>query len=252
MLNLLNQHRTIRKYTEQAIDTQILTQLLEAACRTSNTGNMQAYSVVVTTDKRIKEQLAPAHFNQPMIKQAPVVLTFCADYNRFSKWCEQRQADPGYDNFQSFMATAIDTLLAAQTFCIAAESVGFGICYLGTTTYNAGEIIDALKLPRLVVPITTITLGYPAETPEQTDRLPLEAVVHYETYHDFTSTDIDELYAEKENSEFYKQFVAENNKETLAQVFTDIRYSRENNEFFSNKFLEVLKEQGFLSASSQQ
>jgi len=86
MLNLLNQHRTIRKYTEQAIDTQILTQLLEAACRTSNTGNMQAYSVVVTTDKRIKEQLAPAHFNQPMIKQAPVVLTFCADYNRFSKW----------------------------------------------------------------------------------------------------------------------------------------------------------------------
>jgi len=150
------------------------------------------------------------------------------------------------------MATAIDTLLAAQTFCIAAESVGFGICYLGTTTYNAGEIIDALKLPRLVVPITTITLGYPAETPEQTDRLPLEAVVHYETYHDFTSTDIDELYAEKENSEFYKQFVAENNKETLAQVFTDIRYSRKNNEFFSDKFLEVLKEQGFLSASSQQ
>ena len=247
MLDLLNQHRSIRKYTEQTIDSALLKRLLETACRTSNTGNMQAYSIVVTTDPEVKQQLSPAHFNQPMINQAPVVLTFCADFSRFTKWCEQRQATPGYDNFQSFMATAIDALLAAQTFCIAAESVGLGICYLGTTTYNAQEIIEALKLPKLVVPVTTITVGYPAEAAEQTDRLPLEAVVHYETYHDFTPADIDKLYSEKEDSEFYKNFIAENNKETLAQVFTDVRYSKKNNEFFSEKFLAALKEQGFLN-----
>jgi len=246
MLDFLNQHRTIRKYTDQAIAPELLNQLLETACRASNTGNMQAYSVVVTTDSKIKQQLSSAHFNQPMVTQAPVVLTFCADYNRFSKWCEQRQAEPGYDNFQSFMATAIDTLIVAQTFCIAAESVGLGICYLGTTTYNAQEIIEALKLPSLVVPVTTITIGYPSDLPEQTDRLPLKAVVHHETYREFTSSEINSLYAEKENSEFYKQFVAENKKETLAQVFTDIRYSKKNNEFFSEKFLEALKMQGFL------
>ncbi|MDR3651711.1 MAG: NADPH-dependent oxidoreductase [Paludibacter sp.] len=246
MLDFLNQHRTIRNYTGQKIEPELLNQLLEAACRTSNTGNMQAYSIVVTTDNSIKEQLAPAHFNQPMIKQAPLVLTFCADFNRFTKWCEQRHAEPGYDNFQSFMATAIDALIAAQTFCIAAESEGLGICYLGTTTYNAQEIIDILKLPKLVVPVTTITVGYPADMPDQTDRLPLDAVVHRETYHDFTPTAVDQLYSEKENSDFYKQFVAENNKETLAQVFTDIRYSKKNNEFFSEKFLTVLKKQGFL------
>lgn len=246
MLNLLNQHRTVRKYTEQTIAPELLDQLLQATCRTSNTGNMQAYSIVVTTDQNIKQQLALAHFNQPMVTQAPVVLTFCADYNLFSKWCEQRQAEPGYDNFQSFMATAVDTLLAAQTFCIAAESVGLGICYLGTTTYNAQEIIEALKLPKLVVPVTTITVGYPAVLPKQTDRLPLEAVVHRETYNDFTPDVIDRLYAEKENSDFYKQFIAENKKETLAQVFTDIRYTKKNNEFFSEKFLEALKMQDFL------
>ena len=246
MLNLLNQHRTIRKYTEQTIAPELLDELLTTAFRASNTGNMQAYSVVVTTDTDIKQQLSPAHFNQPMIKQAPVVLTFCADYNLFSKWCEQRQAETGYDNFQSFMATAIDSLLAAQTFCIAAESVGLGICYLGTTTYNAQEIIQVLKLPKLVVPVTTITLGYPADMPEKTDRLPLEAVVHRETYKDFTPTDIDRIYAEKESSDFYKQFVAENKKETLPQVFTDVRYTKKNNEFFSEKFLEALKMQGFL------
>lgn len=246
IIDLLNQHRTVRKYTEQNIEPNLLNQLLEAACRTSNTGNMQAYSIVVSTESGIKKALAPAHFNQSMVTEAPVVLTFCADFNRVSKWCEQRQADPGYDNLQSFMASTIDTLLAAQTFCIAAESVGLGICYLGTTTYNARPIIDALQLPKLVVPITTITVGYPASVPEQTDRLPLAAVVHRERYSDYTPTAIDELYAEKENSQFYKDFVAENKKDTLAQVFTDVRYTRAGNELFSAKFLEVLKEQGFL------
>lgn len=246
MLDLLNQHRTIRKYTDQEIAPELLSKLLETACRASNTGNMQAYSIIVTTGNELKQHLAPAHFNQPMIIQAPVVLTFCADFNRFTKWCEQRDATPGYDNFQSFMATAIDTLIAAQTFCIAAESVGLGICYLGTTTYNAREIIDILKLPKLVVPITTITVGYPDGISDQTDRLPLEAVVHSETYKDYTKKEINSLYAEKENSDFYKQFVLENKKETLAQVFTDIRYSKKNNEFFSDKFITVLKEQGFL------
>ena len=246
MLNFLNQHRTIRKYTNQNVPSDLMNELLEAACRSSNTGNMQAYSIVVTSDNEIKSKLAPSHFNQPMITQAPVVLTFCADFNRFSKWCEQRNADPGYNNFQSFMAAAIDALIVAQTFCIAAESVGLGICYLGTTTYNAQEIIEALKLPKLVVPITTITVGYPETIPEQTDRLPLEAVVHFDTYKQFSNTDIDTLYSEKENSDFYKQFVAENNKENLAQVFTDIRYSRKNNEFFSEKFLNALKIQEFL------
>ena len=246
MFDILNQHRTIRNYKEQNIAPELLEQLLETACKASNTGNMQAYSIVVTTEFDLKKQLAPTHFNQRMVTQAPVVLTFCADFNRFTKWCEQRNADPGYGNFQSFMATAIDALIAAQTFCIAAESMGLGICYLGTTTYNAGEIIDILKLPKLVVPITTITVGYPAETPEQTDRLPLNAIVHNETYRDFSANDIDKIYEEKENSEFYKQFITENKKETLAQVFTDIRYSKKNNEFFSEKFLKVLKEQGFL------
>lgn len=103
MLNLLNQHRTVRKYTNKTISTELLNQLLEATCRTSNTGNMQAYSIVVTTDETIKKKLAPAHFNQPMITQAPVVLTFCADFNRITKWCEQRKADSGFDNFQSFI-----------------------------------------------------------------------------------------------------------------------------------------------------
>jgi nitroreductase len=248
MFEFLTNRRTIRKYTEKKIDTALIEKMLEAAAQSSNTGNMQTYSVVVTTNNEIKKQLAPAHFNQPMVVQAPVVLTFCADFNRFSKWCIQRNAEPGYGNFQSFMAAAIDALIFAQTFAVAAETAGLGICYLGTTTYNAQEIIEALQLPKLVVPVTTITLGYPEVFPPITDRLPLHSVVHYERYTDFSPEKIDALYAEKEQLEFYKNFVAENNKETLAQVFTDVRYTRKNNEFFSEKFLKALVQQGFLES----
>ncbi|WP_370862004.1 nitroreductase family protein [Parabacteroides faecis] len=247
MIDRLKNRRTIRKYTEQDIPGQLLNELLEVAARAPNTGNMQLYSVVVTRDKANKEKLSPAHFNQPMIRTAPVVLTFCADANRFVKWAEQRKAEAGFDNLQTFIASTIDAMLFAQAFCDAAEEKGLGICYLGTTAYNADKIIEALSLPRLVVPIVTVTVGYPAlPLPEQVERLPLAAVVHKETYVDYTPESIDELYGEKEALEVNKQFVKENNKETLAQVFTDVRYTKKNNEYFSEVLLKVLKDQGFM------
>lgn len=246
MMDVLLNHRTIRKYKDKPVDDGLLDEILTAGTRASTTGNMQVYSVVVTRDQKMKERLAPTHFNQPVFTNAPVSLTFCADFNRFNKWCRQRNAEPGYDNFQSFVAAAIDALLVAQNVCVAAESKGLGICYLGTVTYNADKIIDILNLPKGVVPVATVTLGWPDENPLQTERLPLEAVVHQETYKDYSPEDIDRLYKEKEELEANKQFVAENNKETLAQVFTDVRYTKENNEHFSKVYLDVLKQQGFL------
>lgn len=247
MIDIMKNRRTIRKYTEQDIPEELLNELLEVAARASNTGNMQLYSVVVTRDQSNKEKLAPAHFNQPMITTAPVVLTFCADANRFVKWAEQRKAEAGFDNLQTFIASTIDAMLFAQAFCDAAEEKGLGICYLGTTAYNADKIIEALSLPRLVVPIVTVAVGYPAmPLPEQVERLPLAAVVHQEAYVDYTPDMIDELYGEKEALEVNKQFVKENNKETLAQVFTDVRYTKKNNEYFSEVLLKVLKDQGFM------
>ncbi len=242
----LLKRRTIRKYTSEPVDDKLLNELLVMGCRTSTTGNMQVYSIIITTDTQVKNDLAPLHFNQKMITEAPVVLTFCADFNRFNKWCLLRKAEPGYDNFLSFITAAIDALLVAQTFCIAAESKGLGICYLGTTTYNAHKIIKVLKLPRGVVPITTVTLGWPSEKPEQVDRLPLEAIIHKQTYADYSDEDIIKYYHPKEEREDSTQYVRENNKETLAQVFTDIRYKKADNVYFSKILLQVLKDQGFM------
>ncbi len=246
MNNTYFTRRTIRKYEARDIDEGLLERILTAATRASTTGNMQVYSIIVTRDPEMKKRLAPAHFNQPMVTEAPVALTFCADFNRFNKWCRQRDAEPGYDNFLSFMTAAIDALIAAQTACSAAEEEGLGICYIGTATYNAGQIIDVLELPAGVVPVATVTMGWPALVPEQPDRLPLEAVVHHEKYRDFTPSMIDDLYSVREARADSQKFIAENSKQTLAQVFTDVRYKKADNEFFSYKFLEAIRKQGFL------
>ena len=247
MTDTILNHRTIRKYTMDPIPDAILQYILEAGTRASTTGNMQLYSIIVTTDHGLKQELLPCHFNQPMVSEAPVVLTFCADFNRFNLWCRQRKAVPGYDNFLSFFTAAIDALLVAQNVCIAAEDAGLGICYLGTTTYMAGKIIEVLDLPAGTVPVTTVTLGYPDEWPELTDRLPLEAVVHRETYHAYSESDIDRHYREKEFMETYQAFIKEHNKETLAQVFTDVRYKKDDNILFSKSLLETLSKQGFMN-----
>lgn len=245
-MELLNKHVTIRKFRDKPVERNLLESILYSGTRASTTGNMQVYSIVVTSDNEQKEKLTPLHFNQPVAVNAPVLLTFAADFNRFTQWCNINKAEPGYTNFLSFFTAAIDALLVAQNVCVAAENCGLGICYLGTTTYNAREIIRVLEMPRLTFPVTTVALGYPEEIPESTDRLPLEGVIHYERYTDYTESRIRELYAYKENLEQMQQFIKENNKETLAQVFTDVRYKKADNEFFSVKMTETLKEQGFM------
>ncbi len=244
-MELLFQHRSIRQYKDEPIPKKLLNQIIEAGTRASNTGNMQLYSVVATRDAVKKAQLAPLHFNQPMVNQAPVLLTICADINLFNQWCGQRQADAGYNNLLWLMNATIDASLFAQNICVEAESHGLGICYLGTALYNAKEFIEALELPKGVVPITAVVVGYPDQNPPLTERLPLEAVMHDETYADFNKERVEQLFAEKESLASSKQFVAENQKENLAQVFTDVRYKKQDNEFFSAKLLDTLREQGF-------
>ena len=238
--------RTIRKYTDRAVSDELLNRLMTEAARTQTMGNLQLYSVIVTRSDKMKAKLSPAHFNQPMVKEAPVVLTICADFNRTSFWAKCRKAEPGYDNFLSFINATTDALLYTQTLCNLMDEEGLGYCYLGTTVYQPQQIIDILQLPQLVMPVATLTVGWPAEEPPLSDRLPLESFVHQETYHDYLSMDIDTYYKYKEELEDNRHFVEINNKETLAQVFTDIRYTRKDNEAISKELFATLVRQGFL------
>ena len=237
---------TIRKYSNREVTEELLNHLIEEAEHTPTMGNLQLYSVIITRSEEGKNALAPAHFNQPMVTEAPVVLTICADYRRTTIWADNRKATPGYDNILSFMNASTDALLFTQTFCNLAEEEGLGTCFLGTTVYMPKAIIDTLKLPKLVMPVATLTLGWPAEQPAKSDRLPLRAIIHQEHFSDYTPEKINDFYEEKESLEENKEFIKINHKETLAQVFTDIRYTKKDCEAMSVGFLEALKQQGFL------
>ena len=239
--------RTIRKYADRAVSEELLNRLLTEAARTQTMGNLQLYSVVVTRDTAMKECLAPAHFNQPMVKEAPVVLTVCADFNRTSVWARNRKAEPGYNNFLSFINAATDALLYTQTLCNLMDEEGLGYCYLGTTVYMPQMIIDTLQLPQLTMPVATLTVGWPAEEPPLSDRLPMASFVHNETYRDYTPEAIDTYYHEKEQLPENRHFCEINQKETLAQIFTDIRYTRKDNEAMSEGLLQALRHQGFIA-----
>lgn len=245
-MKTLSTRKTIRKYAEKDVSEELLNRLMDEAARTQTMGNLQLYSVIVTRSKEMKDRLSPCHFNQPMVKEAPVVLTICADFNRTSTWARCRKAEPGYDNFLSFINAATDALLYTQTLCNLMDEEGLGYCYLGTTVYQPQQIIDILQLPRLVMPVATLTVGWPAEEPPLSDRLPLESFVHQETYNDYMGQDIDTYYKYKEELEENRHFVEVNHKETLAQIFTDIRYTRKDNEAMSEGLIDALIRQGFL------
>ena len=245
-MEVLLSHRSIRKYLEKPVSEEIMDEIMECGIRSSNIGNMQLYSIVVTRNSETKALLSPFHFNQPMVKNAPLVLTICFDINRFLKWCKINDTYTDFSNLLWLLNGTIDASILAQNICVAAENLGLGICYLGTTLYNATEISEILNLPRGVIPITTLTVGYPAEIPEKSDRLSLKSIVHQEKYSDYSEESIGEIYLEKEKLISSKKFVDENGKRNLAQVYTEVRYESKDNIYFSDKLKKMLIDQGFV------
>lgn len=236
---------SVRKYAPDKIPSVQIKKIIETAMRAPTCGNMQLYSVIVTRDKEAKKQLAQLHFNQPAAVNADVILTVCADFNLFTRWCKLSNADPGYENFHSFIMAFTDAVIFAQQIVTIAEMEGLGTCYLGTVNYNASQISELLQLPDLVVPVAAISLGVPEEIPSQTDRLPVEAILHEEMYRKDSDNKVKEYFNNKENLEENKNFVKENDKNSLASVFTDIRYPKSTNEAVSKSFKSLIEEKKF-------
>ncbi len=247
MIEQIFDHRSIRRFKSEKISPAHLEAALMAAMRASTCGNMQSYSIIVSQEADMLATLSPCHFGQVERMNAPCVVTFVCDVNRFSQWCRQREAEPRYDNFVWYVNGAIDAMMAAQNMILEAEANGLGACVLGTTLYTADSIIEALELPKGVIPITSVVLGYPDQIPPLTDRLPLEAVVHYEKYKPYTPQAIDAAWAEREASEETAALLEENKLPNLAQIFTQNRYNAEDNVTFSKKYFEILKSQGFFN-----
>jgi len=120
--------------------------------------------------------------NQAHVAQAPVFLAWCTDLNRLDRACELRDATQVTDYVENFLVAAVDVAIAAQNAALAAESLGLGMCYIGSIRNNTARVIELLGLPRLVFPVVGMTLGWPAAQPLVRPRLPVSAVLHWEKY----------------------------------------------------------------------
>jgi nitroreductase len=253
VLEQIHRHRSVRKYRPDPVPQDVLDRILEAGLRASSSRNMQSWSVIVTSDPKLKQELYKPHFEQSMVTEAPLLLTFCADFHRMRLWLEKSEATLGFDNFMSFLIAAIDATLASQNVALAAEAEGLGICYMGTTLASCREIARILKCPSHVVPVVGFSLGYPAESGPVRDRLPMHGIVHRETYQDPDSERIDSIYRERETAGWKRYMEMPELREkveavgakNLAQVYTQAKYTRDSHIKYSREVLACLEEQGF-------
>lgn len=238
--------RTIRKFKDTPVSQELMDSILERAMRAPTCGNMQLYSVIETRNPERKALLLPTHFNQPAAVGAPVLLTVCADFGRFTRWCRLNGADAAFNNFLSFMNAVEDAVIFAQQIVTIAETEGLGVCWLGTTLFSATATSGLLGLPELVVPVAGLAIGWPDEEPEQCERLALDTIRHRETYRQDSDDNIRLQFKEKEEFPANQGFPAENGKENLAQVFAEVRYPRSLNEPLTEEFLKLLRAKRFL------
>ncbi|MGZ3654227.1 MAG: nitroreductase family protein [Bdellovibrionota bacterium] len=253
VLQQIHSHRSVRKFRNDPVPPAVLERTLEAGLRASSSGNMQSYSVIVTSDPAIRQELFTPHFEQSMVLEAPLFLTFCADFHRMRLWLSQNEAPLNFDNFMSFMIATIDATLASQNVALAAESEGLGLCYMGTTLASCREIARILRCPSHVVPVVGFALGYADESGPLRDRLPLSGVVHQETYSDYTAADIEAAYRDRESAGWKRYMdipdlrssIEKVGAKNLAQIYTKAKYTRESHLEYSRNVLACLAEQGF-------
>ncbi len=232
--------------------------LHQALAGTSSSGNLNMISVIKTQDVLRKAKLFELHGQQPMVLQAPLVLTFCADSFRTREWLALRGARLGFADLVSWHTAAFDAMILAQTTALALQSHGLGICYMGTTLFALRAIADFLELPAHCLPVTSLVVGWPAEAPAQRDRLPAAAWIHDERYQRPSADEIAERFGEREVRGRQRYLAmgpqmearwAEHGITSLAQYYTSkIKYDPDRFEGFSKDIEALLRERGFFAS----
>jgi len=258
MSRLLQAHRSIRKYDEsRPLDPALVDQVLADAFHgTSSSGNLNLVSVIRTRDPERKKTLCALHFDQPMVLQAPLVLTFCADTHRTRRWLAQRGARLGFADLLSWHVATIDAILVAQSAALGFESHGLGMCYMGTTLHSMREIADFLECPPHCLPVTSMVVGWPAEAPAQRDRLPAAAWIHDERYREPKAADIERDYADRDRLGIERYMAAgpemarrwqEHGISSLAQFYTSkIKYDPDVFRRDSDRLRALMEQRGFM------
>lgn len=182
VLQQLLQHRSIRKFTPEAIPQDRLEAYIQAGQAAATSSFIQATTVIQVNTLSNRAALAECAGGQKYVETAPVFLVFCADMRRHQLVCEMHGAEMISGFTEQLLTATIDVALFAQNVVTCAEADGLGICYIGGLRNKPAEVAELLALPHLVYPVFGLCIGHPAQNPEIKPRLPLAVVLKQDQY----------------------------------------------------------------------
>ena len=196
IFQLFDHHASVRDFLiEKEIPEADVTRITDAAQRASSSYNLQLYSIVSVTATDLRSNMSRLCGDQAFIRDASLFFVFCADLYRSGKACEYS----GYrffqkEYFESTLMAVIDASLSAENAALAAEALGYGICFIGAVRDNTEEIRRLLDLPELVFPLFGLCIGYPAKRNRPKSRLPGKGVFFTNSYRKSEATEAMEKY----------------------------------------------------------
>ncbi len=239
-MRLLTDRASCRTFERREIPREVLDRVLAAGVHAPTGGNLQPYSIIEIRDERNRKELA-RHCNQPFIAHAPVLLVFCIDWHRIERWAELEVAPfTATRSFRHFWISFQDGIICAQNICTAADAMGLGSVYIGTIQEFLPEVREMFQLPKAVLPIVLLCLGYPKATPLPRRKLGTRVVVHSEKYEDPADADLLEAFREKYRGR--KVEITQERLRLIHQVCQDVH-----GEAFAERCIERIEEQGFIS-----
>ena len=248
-LKTLLEHRSIRRYLDKNIEPEKLNEILYAGIRAPSAGNLQNYSLLVLDDKEKMKKIAE-DAGAPFLTKAPVCVIALVDYYRFKRLCEINEAPFPFTTADSVFTGMWDAIIALHNISIAAESMGLGTCYIGLIlSTNNKKILD---LPDHVFAAGMLSIGYPEIIPDKRERLPLDALIHRNSYQKYKDEDLLEYYKiwlkkwdaffAKLNNEKKKHWNENLGVYNNAQYITKTVYTKERLKEWGAKILANIKE----------
>jgi len=181
-LAALLDRRVTRRYRAEPIAAPLLDTVLAAAASAPSKSDMQQWSVVVLQDAARIAAIADWIGTMPWIREAPVLLVFCADVRRGRDICARHGRKHANDNLDTFLNATVDASLAMGMCIAAADAAGLGTCPISYVRNHLEKVAPLLALPEGVFPVAGLTLGWPAARNPTSPRLPPAVTVHRERY----------------------------------------------------------------------
>ena len=245
VLESLFKHKSIRKYKNQPLEDEKLGLIVKAAQAAPSWCNGEQVSIVVVKDQALKDKIKEICWGQTHVGSCAAFLVFCADFYRVSLAFEK--AGKTKEDFEKYMSN-IDTLIIGshdvgiclQNATVAAESMGLGTCHIGAIRNKPLEMTKLLNLPKYVIPLVGLTVGYPDDDPGLKPRIPPKGVCFENKYStENAKAGVDEY------DIIFKKYLAE--RETNSR---DMNWSeRISNTYTSFEFkdeYDLLKQQGYI------